>query len=447
MRMEAQLSTVPALAMQPTPALVAFVELLALPLSDLEERVERELATNPALDRDQGAACPTCGGPPAACACAAPDGPARRSPADGGGDLLELVACRRTLPERLLAEVRPALSSADRPIAEYLAGSLDGRGRLTEAPGDVAAALGVPVAAVQRVVELMRLLGPAGVTARDGRECLLLQLDRWEEEHAAESLVRRILDEHLEALAGGRLAAIARAEGVPEAEVVAARAFIRARLRPYPLQEAEPIEEAAGPRLAVTAPPEVLIDEASDGSAGFHVRVVEARRLRLTVDPLYERLAGSSPGAADGVGEHARSHLRRAQGFLHRLEQRWRTIQRVAECLVERQEAFLRGGPGQLLPLTRAELAADVGLHESTVSRAVSGKHARLPSGRVMPLSGFFDASLAPRELLRRLVATEARPLSDAALARMLTANGHPVARRTVAKYRAQLGIPTRGGR
>jgi RNA polymerase sigma-54 factor len=119
----------------------------------------------------------------------------------------------------------------------------------------------------------------------------------------------------------------------------------------------------------------------------------------------------------------------------------------VAEQVVERQREFLRLGPRFLHPLTRAEVAATLGLHESTVSRAVSGKLALLPSGRVMPLAAFFDVSLGPRETLRQAIDAEPRPLSDGELARLLASRGHPVARRTVAKYRAQLGIPAHSAR
>jgi len=447
MRIEAQMAATTGcvLALQPTPALIAFTELLAMAAPDLEERVERELASNPALDRDDGVVCPVCGEAAPACRCAGADRATERpAAADVGVDLLERFPCRRTLPERLLDDLRLALDRADHPIAEYLAGSLDERGRLAETPSEAAAALGLPLARVEGVLRLMRRIGPPGVAAANGRECLLLQLDRWEEAHPPEPLVRRILEDHLEDLAGGRLAAIARATGAAEAEVAAARKFIRARLRPYPVEGTEAPE---GPGDHAPALPDVLIIEPPERPGTFQVRLLEPLRLGLAVDPLYEALADAGSAAADGVRAHARRHVRRASEFLSRLEQRWRTLRLVTEYLVDRQQAFLRGGPLELEPLTRAEVAAAVGLHESTVGRAVAGKYAGLPSGRVAPLSGFFDGSLAVRELLRLVIAGESRPLSDAELARALAARGYPVARRTVAKYRALLGIPGCGGR
>jgi RNA polymerase sigma-54 factor len=442
MRIEAQLTAAPMLAMQPTPALILFAELLVMAAPDLEERVDQELATNPALDRDPAGVCPACGDGATACRCAAAARLAERRPAaEGGADLLEQLAYRRTLPERLLDDLRPSLAAADRPIAEYLAYSLDDRGRLTEPPGDAAAALGVPIARVEAVLALLRRAGPPGIAARDGRECLLLQLDRWEEEHPPERLVRRILEDHLESLAAGRLGAIAGATGAGAVEVLAAREFIRARLRPYPPCEVED-DGVARPGETPGVLPDVRIVETPDRSGGFQVQLLEPLRLGLMVDPLYEALAATGSAAPDGAKSHARAHVQHAREFLSRLEQRWRTLRLVVEYLVQRQEAFLRRGPRYLEPLTRAEVAAAIGLHESTVSRAVAGKYAALPSGGVVPISRFFDGSLAFRELLRRLIAAETRPLSDAELARALAARGHTVARRTVAKYRALLGIP-----
>jgi RNA polymerase sigma-54 factor len=114
----------------------------------------------------------------------------------------------------------------------------------------------------------------------------------------------------------------------------------------------------------------------------------------------------------------------------------------VVEHTAREQRAFVLHGPAALLPLTRAQVATAIGVHESTVSRAVAGRSALLPCGRVVELKAFFCASLCAHEALRELVAREQRPLSDDELAAALSAGGHPVARRTVAKYRSVLGIP-----
>jgi RNA polymerase sigma-54 factor len=163
------------------------------------------------------------------------------------------------------------------------------------------------------------------------------------------------------------------------------------------------------------------------------VELPEERRYELRVSPSYLSLAGDDGVAAD---------IRRGRAFIRRLGERWSTIRRVMEATARDQRSFVLEGPAALHPLTRSHVAAQLGLHESTVSRAVAGRSALLPCGRVVPLSAFFTASLSAQAALRDLVARERRPLSDDELAAALTADGHPVARRTVAKYRSLLDIP-----
>src|SRR6202035_3581408 len=122
---------------------------------------------------------------------------------------------------------------------------------------------------------------------------------------------------------------------------------------------------------------------------------------------------------------------------------RWQTLMRVAKLVVEYQSDFLERGVRHMRPLTRAEVAAHLGLDEGTVSRATANKYALLPNGRLIPLSDFFDGSLSVKDILRELISTEdtKHHLSDDELARLLTIRGIPMARRTVTKYREEMGI------
>jgi RNA polymerase sigma-54 factor len=167
--------------------------------------------------------------------------------------------------------------------------------------------------------------------------------------------------------------------------------------------------------------------------------VLEAARLALRVSPSYSE-ATFTGGPREAAALSA--DLRRAHAFLGRLEQRWRALKALGEALALHQDAFLRHGPDHLRPLNRAQIARELGVHESTVSRSVAGKHAALPAGGVVPLSDFFAASPDALDVLRDLVACEPRPLPDAMLAQAMRRRGYPVARRTVAKYRESLGIP-----
>jgi RNA polymerase sigma-54 factor len=138
-----------------------------------------------------------------------------------------------------------------------------------------------------------------------------------------------------------------------------------------------------------------------------------------------------------------RQHADHAKFFIDCVQRRWRTLKRVAELVVDYQREFLEKGTRYLRPLTRAQVAAHLNLDEGTVSRATANKYALLPNGRLMPLSDFFDSSLSVKDILRELISSEEpkHRLSDDELAHLLAARGIPMARRTVTKYREEMGI------
>jgi RNA polymerase sigma-54 factor len=239
-----------------------------------------------------------------------------------------------------------------------------------------------------------------------------------------------VLTDHLPALARGHFAAIAAALAVPSHAVQDILRLVRERLRPYPA-----FDGSAGvcvPRVV----PDLVISERIDAPGEYTVELVEPLRVRLRLRPPTRRDFG---GTGDDV--QARDAVRAARQLLGQLGDRWDTLRRIAEYTVARQQGFLRRGPAALKPLHRNEVAAGLGLHESTVSRAVAGKYALLPSRRITPLAAFFGASGGLDEELRELVRSECLPLSDQELADRLRVQGYPVARRTVAKHRARLGI------
>ncbi len=462
-----------ALLVQPSPAVVAYAELLELPWAQLEKQVERELDDNPALERTETPVCLMCGGQLARGTCWDCGGLAgswefgvRRSESVAP-DAWDVAVQATTGAEELLIDLRSMLPRSEGPIAAYLVACLDQRGLLGTSPEEAAARLGVAVDRVLAVIAAMRRLGPPGLGARDVRELLLLQLDAWEAGHEPVPLARTIISDHLARLAEGDLAAIASSTGATTPDVACALEYIRRHLWPRPA-----IDLSAGD-LPAMLPPDIVIRPRPDLPGHFAVELVEPRRLGLSVRPIYRKLAASGVDASSGdrpaprrapggpargnppacdharvhAREHAREHVRSAIAFLSRLERRWQTLRAVAEHVVEAQREFLAKGPEYLVPLTRAEVAGELGLHESTVSRAVSGRHALLPTRTVVPLAQFVSPSLGPRAALRQLIRSESRPLSDGELAALLAARGFPVARRTVAKYRSQLAIPSAGRR
>jgi RNA polymerase sigma-54 factor len=387
--------------------------------------VQEALEANPALERLDGAECAVCQDRwPTRCPVCAPAGSPRgraagAGPAAGQPDR----PAPQTDTDTLLALVRMAVPAQDVRIAEYVVGSLDHHGRLDLGVREIAAALGADEAAVLRVLAAVRQNGPPGVGATSAAECLLLQLDGLDlVDDTARALARRVIAGHLPALARGRLAAIAAALGVDQDSVAAVLRLIRERLRPYPAFEGG----APPPNARIV--PDLVIRARPGAPAEYEVELVEPRRLRLGIAPGYLR-------------QPDRTRLAEARQLLGQLRDRWETLRRVATCTIERQQDFLREGPAGLRPLTRAEVADTLGLPQSTVSRATAGKYALLPSDRILPMAAFYSASGGLAEELRRLVAAEDRPLSDAELAGLLGAQGYPVARRTVTKYRIKLGI------
>lgn len=435
-----------------SPSLIAFTEMLQLGGQDLQALIQREVDENPALELVE-----------------APDEPtdadllqreliraAQRQLLevdDEAFDVFRTVADQRSLEEHLLLELTATLDRSDHPIAEFMVGELDERGFLRTSLATVAATCGAPLARVEAVLDALQHAGPLGVGARDVGECLRLQLDRWEELGARHPLARAVVERHLDDLAQGRYGHIAEVLGATHDQVVEARDFIRSHLRPYPIAERtdlEPWERQTGPGAAA---PDVIVRWAADGTPD--IEITGSRRQALEISHMYRELgrrlgaaiepergpAGAHPPLSPAEREHVQAQLERATQFMAHLDERRATMLRVATYVMGRQIAFLRHGPRHLLPLTRAQVAEAIDVHESTVSRATADKFVMLPSRQVVPYALFFKASLSVQDVLREIVEREDHPLTDTEIQALLARQGYRIARRTVAKYRNELGI------
>jgi RNA polymerase sigma-54 factor len=440
MEMEMELTLAPEMRPVASPALLAFAGMLTLSSAELEAVVAQELSANPALERTDTAGCPLCGSADR-CYC----WPARRvSPQAAGRPGPADWAAPRTGAAELLEEVRCCATASETALAEYVIGCLDDRGFLPGGPEQVAADLGIGVAAVNRVLDSIRQAGSPATGARDVRESLLLQLTALNSADPRCVLAQAVVGRHLEPLARGRLDAVAARLGCSPGEIAAAVMYIRRHCTPSPAPGLRDLPAAA----RMPAVPDVVIT--CGGHRGGELRVVltEPARLVLRIHPGYARLAVR--GDEHGAREHAGSLVRQAASFISRLDERVVTIRQVVQHAAGRQRAFVLHGPRYLTPLAQADVARELGIHESTVSRAVAGKYMMLPSRAVVPVQDFFRPALAPQDALRQLIATEKRPLTDTELAQLLQAQGFRVARRTVAKYRHALGLaaaPLRGSR
>lgn len=444
-----------AMQLRPSQMQVGLAQMLALPALEMERAVAQELADNPALERVEEAGCRFCAGHAMNCpVCGIGlDVSARRmtrSSRSGDLDAATALAAEEQPRDILLRDLLTLVPASDRTLAEIVVASLDAHGFLDEAPDDLALLARVEPERIHRIVAALREVGHPGIAASDLRESLLLQLDSRSKLDAggqrldaasgcsaAEAmLARQIIAGHLKELARGRFSAIARALEITVDDVRKARAFIQRELTPSPA-DLVPGDKWASSRRE-PALPDLIIIERSDQPGYYLVELAEAIRCAVRVDPAWRTAAGSAAHPDQGS---IRALVQRGDGFLAKVEGRWRTLRLIGAYVADRQQGFIRNGPSAMVALTRAEVAGALSLCESTVSRAVAGKFALLPSGRIVPLADFFDCSLQVRSELRTIIASEKRPLSDAELATALRARGHDVARRTVAKYRDRLGI------
>lgn len=321
----------------------------------------------------------------------------------------------------------------------YLASCLDDSGYFRIPLEELSRDTGVSAPRLERALDILQSLEPAGVGARDLSECLVLQLRRIRETGPALDIVR----DHLELLAARRYQAIAGKLGVPVEEVRRAEGIIR-ELDPRPGAIFQ------HPEQTVYLLPDVFVEE-EDGALIVRARREERPPFRISGE--YRRLLEQSEDRE--VREYLTGKLRQAEQVLWAVGQRESTVLRCARVVADYQREFFRSGPAALRPLRMADVAEELGLHESTVSRAVKGKYLQCVRG-IYPLSYFFSRSVAPgvrsgavggeaaRALLRRLIQEEDKtsPLSDQQLCRQMAEEGCPLSRRTVAKYREELGIP-----
>jgi RNA polymerase sigma-54 factor len=445
---------------------IAAVRLLQQSSQDLAQTIARERDQNPALEVEERDWCLRCGSsldradlqcPVCGLAGGARDRETASLPVlemeaiEGGPsaaaeeehyDPLLRISGPVGRAEGLLQQLLLACSAEDAVIAEFVIGNLDSHGFLPQhIVEEGAEVLQCGPARVKRVVLALQRLDPPGLGARNASECLLIQLRRLASEGERHPLAERLVTEQLPSLALRRFREVARALDETPRAIELEWEFIRSHLVPYPAHGFDPdMSNLAGP--AATVRPDVII---RNKEGGFEAEVVEARRYDVRINQEYRQKRGDTEAVR--FTENERAHLRlyrdQAQTFISALRQRWETMQRVSDALIELQRAFLEAGPKHIKPLTRADVARQIGLHESTVSRATDGKFVLLPSGQTVPFDDFFDSSLPVKELLGELIAGESarRPYSDEQLARLLARKGATVARRTVAKYREEIGI------
>jgi len=447
-----------------TPQLIESSQILELSALELDQTIMNELQRNPALELIDKATCPRCSasldGPycPACHFDVNIDDERQRSERDNSDrdlewatsgqssaddfDPMTLVATDVSPVERLLMDVVTQVDEADKSLAEYLLFNLDARGFLEASLEEVSDLFGRTTDDVERVLKLIQQVAPPGVGARNVRESLLLQIDFLSRQGvAAPDLARRVVADHLDDLAAHRYSKVARRLGLSTPDIHAIHAFIRDSLTPSPLQTPDARTWRTPARAALVAP-DVVVHRFDDE---LRVEIIESTAARLRLDPFYASLTTdlqhNNLVQSPTERMHLRQHVGRARLFLLALSQRHETLRRISMSLIEIQREYVLHGVRSLKPLTRGQVAENVGLHESTVSRATAGKYMMLPSREVIPFSTFFSASLSTKDIMREIIERENRAMTDEEIGNRLQSEGIRIARRTVAKYRANLGI------
>jgi RNA polymerase sigma-54 factor len=337
-------------------------------------------------------------------------------------------------------QIAPDINPEDRRMAAYLLTHLNEDGLLSTTLAEVAIYFHVPVKRVELVQRVIQRADPLGVGSLTPKEAMLAQLEILDESRKVPDLARRILEDGMDLLSRRQFVELARRLKAPVERVRDAAHFISENLNPFPGRSYwGDVRQPTSSTTQVYYKPDILISQLGDHLGGsLVVEILFPIWGTLRVNPLYRQAIQQSE---DEQKQGMREDLDRASLFVKCLQQRNHTIQRLLQKLAGVQKEFILKGEKYLRPLTRASLSKELGVHESTISRAVANKAVQLPNGRIIPLADFFDRSLSARIALKEIINQESKPLSDSELVHLLAERGFAVARRTVAKYRAMEGI------
>ncbi len=370
--------------------------------------------------------------------------------ADAGDDnsrqqFFESIASDVSMQEQLLEQLRlsdcpPALFH----VAEEIIGSISDTGYFESAAGEIAQTCSCSVAEAEAMLKLVQTFEPPGIGARDLKESLLLQIGR--NPGAYPARLPELIRNHLDDIAKNRLLQTAKAMALTIDELNSLITYLK-KLNPHPGLAAAPVSNAGFIR------PEVIVEK--DPETGeYKVTMVQDSMPKLRLSQTYLDML-EDPAVPEDAKEYIRNKAASARSLMFSLDQRKSTILRIAELIAAAQFDFFESGSEQLRPMTMRELADKIGRDESTVSRAIAGKYMQTPQGMIAfrdffcggfrSESGDEVSSRGIKEIIRDAVADEnpAAPLSDSRIEKLLKEKGFTVARRTIAKYREELGIPS----
>jgi RNA polymerase sigma-54 factor len=332
-----------------------------------------------------------------------------------------------------------ACTEEEQRAARGIIGNLDEHGYLRASLEEVARGANVTEEVVERALKLVQSFDPHGVGARDLRECLRIQLDVQRIDHP---IVRAVVEEHLDLLQKRDFKKLAKQLGTTLEEVAAA-AHVIGRLDPRP-------GRAFGGDEPIYIVPDIYVHKIGDE---FHIVLNEDGLPKLRISALYRDVLSRSADVEKGTRDYVQEKVRSALWLIKSIHQRQRTIYKVMQSIIKHQREFFERGIAYLRPLNLRDVADDIGMHESTVSRVTTNKYAHTPQG-IFELKYFFNSSInrvegdaiaseSVKEKIRKIISAEdpRRPLSDQRIAAMLRSSNIDIARRTVTKYREAMNI------
>ncbi len=409
-----------------TPALRASLNILRMNQLELAELIQAELAENPLLVAENHPE--NHPGPPT---------PSMRGMGDAA---LDRIMHQQGLVEQLRAQIGMTRANAlTRDIALFLAGDLTDEGYLSDSDAKLAEMLKVPLEQLREGIRLLQSCEPTGIGARNLRECLDLQLAAL----GQDAQTRAAILDNLGLFARRDWAGLAHVTGLPQS-TLRKKARLLAALDPHPGRTAqpEPVEYLRA---------DLRIDVGPDGM--WRVELADSDLPALRID---DALLARADGQDRETARYLRDKARQAQDLINAMAARGKTLLRVGEAILHHQHRFFAQGGDHLIPFTQRALAERLGLHPSTIARAIAGKAIESPHG-LHPVRFFFPSSVsgvndadalssfAVQQQIRRLIGRETAEtvLSDARIAILLRESGVDIARRTVAKYRQCLKIPS----
>ncbi|MCZ6765698.1 MAG: RNA polymerase factor sigma-54 [bacterium] len=348
---------------------------------------------------------------------------------------------KRSFTDLLISQLRIATDDEESiEIGDYLIGSLDESGYLTCELAEVASTFDVATEEVDRILKIIQTFDPPGVGAKNLQECLLIQLDN---RGLEDSLAATIIRDHFNDFKQKKYPEISKKLKIPIQEVQS-QCKVISTLDPKPGLEIT----AGDPQYVI---PDLVMEKVGEKYV-IYLNDKNIPRLRISQAYQDELMKGKHEGDK-ATKEFIQSRIKSARWLIQTIEQRRRTMVKVMECIVEKQLMFFEKGTAFLRPLTLQQVASEINMHESTVSRVTTSKYVQTPRG-VFELKFFFSSSLgtmdgneisakSAKDRIRRIIEDENvfNPLSDQKIADILRADGLNIARRTVAKYREQLNI------